>query len=185
MRNSRFIFRRRYVYNDPAYPALYGKPVPYSGPDTVISINPSTRKWACYDPNDDFGFDCVKDIIMMRFGETYLLLAEAQFKQGKLDAAAASINVIRNRANATPIVAADVTLNFILDERVRELVGEENRRLTLMRTGTLVERANRLNQDASSINMLNNLTDKNLLFPIPQSEIDLNKDAVLEQNPGY
>jgi hypothetical protein len=38
-------------------------------------------------------------------------------------------------------------MNFILDERARELLGEENRRMTLMRTGTLVERAIRLNSN--------------------------------------
>src|SRR2546423_5474207 len=126
----------------------------------------------------------IKDYILMRLGETYLLMAEAQFKQGKLDAAAASINVIRARANATPVVAAQITMDFTLDERARELIGEENRRMTLMRTGTLVDRAIRLNSNSVS-NPLNNLTAKNLLLPIPQSEIYLNKDAKLEQNPGY
>ncbi len=75
-------------------------------------------------------------------------------------------------------------MDFILDERVRELIGEENRRMTLMRTGTLVERATRLNSNSIN-NPLNGLTDKNLLLPVPQSEIDLNKDAKLDQNPGY
>ncbi|HEY4206166.1 MAG TPA: RagB/SusD family nutrient uptake outer membrane protein [Puia sp.] len=32
---------------------------------------------------------------------------------------------------------------------------------------------------------ISGLTSKNLLMPIPQSQIDLNKDAKLEQNPGY
>jgi hypothetical protein len=75
-------------------------------------------------------------------------------------------------------------LNFILDERTRELIGEENRRMTLMRTKTLVERATRLNSN-SVLNPLNGISEANELMPIPQSEIDLNKDAVLEQNPGY
>jgi starch-binding outer membrane protein, SusD/RagB family len=76
------------------------------------------------------------------------------------------------------------TLDYILDERARELVGEENRRMTLMRTGKLVERAKRPNA-VSPLNPLSGIEDKHLLMPIPQSEIDLNKDAVLEQNPGY
>jgi hypothetical protein len=120
----------------------------------------------------------------MRLGETYLLLAEAQFKQGKLEEAAATLNILRRRANASPIAASDVTLDFILDERVRELVGEENRRMTLMRTGKLVERALRYNA-ASPLNQMSGISEKNLLLPIPLSEINLNKDAPLEQNPGY
>jgi hypothetical protein len=184
MRNSTYNFRRQYYYNDPTKPATYGKPVPYTGFDTVFRINPNITKWFEFNPLDEFGFAMIKDIILMRLGESYLLLAEAQFKQGKLAEAAASLNVIRARANATPVLAANVTLDYILDERVRELVGEENRRMTLMRTGTLVDRATRLNS-VSPINQMTGLLTKHLLMPIPQTEINLNKDAVLEQNPGY
>ena len=126
----------------------------------------------------------IKDLILMRLGETYLLLAEAQFKQGKLVEAATSLNVIRTRANATPVTSGQITMDYILDERARELLGEENRRMTLMRTGTLVTRAIALNSNTPA-NPLNGLTTKNLLLPIPLTEIQLNKDAVLEQNPGY
>jgi len=185
MRNSRFTFKRNYWYNNPAYPATYGKMVPYVGSDTIFRICPSILKWGQYNPLDEFGYDMIKDLILMRYGETYLLLAEAQFKQGNLTGAASSLNVIRGRANATPITSAQVTMDFILDERARELIGEENRRMTLMRTGTLVDRATRLNTEPNSRNLLNNLSSKNLLMPIPQAEIDLNKDAKLEQNPGY
>jgi hypothetical protein len=159
--------------------------VPYVGSDTIFRICPCIMKYGQFNPLDEFGYDMIKDLILMRYGETYLLLAEAQFKQGNLTGAAASINVIRGRANATPITSANVTMDFILDERARELIGEENRRMTLMRTGTLVDRATRLNTEPNSRNLLNNLTAKNLLMPIPQAEIDLNKDAKLEQNPGY
>ena len=54
-----------------------------------------------------------------------------------------------------------------------------------MRTKTLVERALRLNNDPGISNPIVGLSSTHLLLPIPQSEIDLNKDAVLEQNPGY
>ena len=184
MRNSRFNLRRRYTYNDPGRPSTYGQPVPYAGPDTLFRIAPHTTKWYQFDPNDEFGFAMIKDIPLMRYAETYLLLAEAQFKQGKLAEAATSLNVVSARANATPVTAGQVTLNYILDERARELLGEENRRMTLMRTGTLVTRAIALNSNTAA-NPLNGLTNKHLLLPIPLTEINLNKDAVLEQNPGY
>ncbi|QKZ13511.1 RagB/SusD family nutrient uptake outer membrane protein [Spirosoma sp. KUDC1026] len=189
IRNSQYSIRRRYVYNDPTKPATYGKPVPYAGTDTLFNIAPHTTKWYQFDPNDTFGYAMIKDFILMRLGETYLLLAEAQFKQGKLEAAATSINALRERAfpaypTVGKVAASDMTLDFILDERVRELIGEENRRMTLMRTKTLVDRAVRLNSN-SAVNPLRGLTSTHLLLPIPLNEIQLNKDAVLAQNPGY
>ncbi|KAB7732980.1 RagB/SusD family nutrient uptake outer membrane protein [Rudanella paleaurantiibacter] len=189
IRNSQYNIRRRYVYNDPTKPATYGKPVPYAGTDTLFNIAPHTTKWYQFDPNDTFGYAMVKDFILMRLGETYLLLAEAQVKQGKLEAAAASINTLRERAfpgypAVGKVSAADMTLDFVLDERARELIGEENRRMTLMRTKTLVDRATRLNAN-NPVNPIRGLTEKNLLMPIPLTEIQLNKDAVLAQNPGY
>lgn len=184
MRNSQYSIKRQYYYNDPAKPALLGKPVPFTGPDTLYKICPSTTKWGAFDPNDTFGYAMIKDFIMMRLGETYLLLAEAQVKQGKTADAAVSINALRTRANAPQVTADQMTLNFVLDERARELIGEENRRMTLMRTGTLVDRAQRLNANDVQ-HPTTGLAAKNLLLPIPLTEIQLNKDAVLEQNPGY
>lgn len=179
IRNSKYNLRRIYYYNNPASP-LYGQQVvPGPGIDTNRFIVPQTNKWNQFDPNDAFGNPTIKDIIVMRLGETYLLKAEAQFKQGNTAGAATTLNIVRARANATPITAADVTLDFILDERARELIAEENRRMTLMRTGTLVNRATTRGLKITG------LTSKHLLFPIPLSEIQLNKDAVLDQNPGY
>lgn len=186
IRNSQYSIKRRYYYNDPApqYASIYGKQVPFTGVDTLFRICPSTLKWGSFDPNDTFGYAMIKDFIMMRLGETYLLLAEAQMKQGKLGDAANSINVLRTRANAAQVSASDMNLNFILDERARELVAEENRRMTLMRTGTLVERALRLNANDAQ-KPITGLTATNLLLPIPLTDIQINKDAKLEQNPGY
>lgn len=189
IRNSPYNLRRKYYYNDPSKPTLFGKQVPYNGPDTLFKICPSITKWGQFDPNDVFGYTMVKDFMLMRLGETYLLQAEAQFKQGKLQEAANSINVLRQRAFANyplegQVQASDITMDFILDERARELIGEENRRMTLMRTGTLVDRALRLNSNDAA-KPITGLTKTNLLLPIPLSEIQLNKDATLDQNPGY
>ena len=180
MRNSKYNLKRRFYYNDPTQTATFGKRVTgLTGSDTIYNITPYTTKWNQFDPADTFGFGTIKDITMMRLGETYLLLAEAQFKQGKLTEAAASINALRTRAQAPQVTASQMTLNFILDERARELIGEEQRRLTLVRTGTLVERTLRLNGAS-----VTNLTAKNLLLPIPQTSIDLN-NGLLTQNTGY
>ena len=80
-----------------------------------------------------------KDWYIMRLAETYLLRAEANLLAGKADAAAADINAVRNRANATPVTASDVNIDLILDERARELYLEDFRLNTLMRMNKLVE----------------------------------------------
>ena len=186
MRNSPHILHRQFYYNDPEVDSLYGQPVPYEGADTVYIIPPYTLKWGHFDPQDLFGFGMWKDFILMRLGETYLFRAEAEMKQGKLEEAAATINILRERADAPLVEAADIDLDFILDERIRELLAEENRRFTLMRTGTLVDRAYEHNgTNPIEQYQLRGLTETHLLLPIPQREIDLNKDGDLEQNPGY
>ncbi len=76
-------------------------------------------------------YDC--DWYMIRIAETYLLRAEAYLAQGNKQKAADDINVIRARAGAKPCSAADVNIDYILDERIRELFGEEERFITLSR----------------------------------------------------
>ncbi|MGQ1889182.1 RagB/SusD family nutrient uptake outer membrane protein [Thermophagus sp. OGC60D27] len=128
------------------------------------------------------------DQYMFRLAETYLLRAEAYFMDGNPDKAAADINVVRARANANPVAAEEVSLGYILDERMREFGVEEKRRITLMRTGTLYERVKKCNPyytnpetNGDGVGML----EKYNLWPIPQSAIEANTDAVLQQNPGY
>jgi len=120
-----------------------------------------------------------KDRTKMRLSETYLLLAEALWRQGKLEEAASAINVVRERANAPAITSSQVTADFILDERIRELVGEELRRLTLVRFGMLKERTLKYNPKTQ------NMQDHHALWPIPQTIIDSNTGAEFPQNPGY
>lgn len=166
-----------------------GDPVVVAKGDTIEYIFPHTTKWNSWDVDDEFGWDCVKDFPIMRLGETYLLRAEARFKNNNSAGAAADINVLRERAFPEypakgKVEASEITLNFILDERARELYAEENRRMTLVRAGTLVERA-ALNTEETVRGKIAGLTKNNLLLPIPYDERMRNKDAVLEQNPGY
>ena len=121
-----------------------------------------------------------RDMYLIRLPETLFLRAEAYFLKGDLAKAAADLNAVRTRANAAPVEPGAVNLDFILDERARELMFEENRRATLSRMGKLVERIKKYNPLNSK-----NINDYNALFPIPFAEIEANKDARLEQNPGY
>ena len=121
-----------------------------------------------------------RDMYILRLAETYLLRAEAYLGKGDLSNAAIDINMVRSRSNATPVAAGDVNIDYILDERARELVYEEDRRVTLQRLGKLVERVRKYNELNGD-----DIQDHMGVWPIPYSDIEANKDAVLEQNPGY
>jgi starch-binding outer membrane protein, SusD/RagB family len=128
-----------------------------------------------------------RDVFIMRLAEMYLVAAEAEMKIGKMDSAAYYLNVIRTRAAvpgqeaAMQILPADVTLDFILDERARELGGEQLRWFDLKRTNTLLTRIQAMNPDAAQY-----IQAYHTVRPIPQSQIDAvsNKDE-FAQNAGY
>tara|TARA_R110000868_G_scaffold184068_1_gene425525 strand:- start:2963 stop:4672 length:1710 start_codon:yes stop_codon:yes gene_type:complete len=135
------------------------------------------------EPNRSGGGYNHKDVYAIRLAETYLLRAEAYVGLGNTALAANDINALRNRANATPVASADVNIDYILDERARELYGEEFRHITLRRMGKFLEKVRLHNNNP--IYPACNVQDYNVLFPIPQSQIDLNIDLQFEQNPGY
>lgn len=214
IRNSENNIKRHFYYNAPGYKQTIGidinglrvpvdskdavttkevkegDPVIVAAGDTLESMFPYSTKWNAFDPSDAWGWACIKDFPIMRLGETYLLRAEARYKQNNLQGAADDINVLRERAFGTAypargkVDASDITMDFILDERARELFAEENRRMTLMRTKTLLQRA-KLNTESTIKGEISGLEEKHLLLPIPLDEILRNKDATLEQNPGY
>jgi hypothetical protein len=121
-----------------------------------------------------------QDQYMFRLAETYLLRAEANLGAGNAAAAAADINVVRARSHAAPVAAGNVTIDYILDERIRELGVEEKRLLTIMRLGKWYDRVVKCNPFYAS-----SALPKYNLWPLPQSEIERNRGAVLAQNPGY
>jgi hypothetical protein len=124
-----------------------------------------------------------KDVYAIRLAETYLIRAEAYLGLNQKEKAADDINAIRNRAKAIPVTPNEVTIDYILDERARELYAEEWRAITLIRLGKLVERVRKYNDNPLRPGL--NIQDHQNLWPIPQTEIDRNVDGVLEQNPGY
>lgn len=121
-----------------------------------------------------------RDMYYLRLSETYLVRAEAYFGKGSKDLAAADINVVRARALTTDVAPTDVNLDYILDERARELALEEQRSLTLRRVGKYVERVKKYNPltGASAL-------PKHELWPSPQKDIEANINGKLEQNPEY
>ena len=73
-----------------------------------------------------------------------------------------------------------MTMDFLLDERIRELVGEESRRFTLCRTGKLLSVPANTIQNRGPLCVITTH-----LWPIPQSIIDSNTGAEFPQNEGY
>ncbi len=185
-RGTKCAIRDFYLYNDaPNLPA--GKKlgdtlwIKIPAKDVLRQNNwPTTRKWEVANPTDVTGSEQYNDQVYLRLAETYLLLAEALHRQGKNQEAADVINVLRARAHATPITAGQVNIDFILDERSRELLAEEQRRYTLLRTGKWLERVRAYNGVAGPV-----IQDFHVLFPIPQTFIDANKDNPIPQNQGY
>ena len=126
-----------------------------------------------------------RDEYAIRLPETILLRAEAYHRKGENQNAADDINLIRSRAQCDVLATADdVDIDYILDERARELYVEENRWNTLLRMGGTVA-TDRIKEYALHPHVALTLTFDYNLWPIPQSAIDRNKDVKMEQNPGW
>lgn len=196
IRNAKHNIKRNFYFNNPAsiYDKqkidfkLYTPGIRDAIKDTCQYIYPWHTKFmsplehAANPATSGNGF-CEKDIYAIRLAETYLLRAEAYLGLGNKDLAAADINAIRNRAKATPVLPANVTIEYILDERARELYGEEWRHITLRRVGKFVERVKQYNNNPLKPQL--NIQNYHVLWPIPQSQIDLNIGAKMTQNTGY
>jgi hypothetical protein len=82
---------------------------------------------------------------------------------------------------AQQVTAGQITIDFILDERSRELFAEDCRWWDLSRTKKLVDRVKLYNNEGK-----NGVQEFNMLRPIPQSQIDLvTEGPKYPQNPGY
>jgi len=131
------------------------------------------------DPNG-LGDYSGNDFPLLRYSDILLTRAEALNElQGPNQESFDLINQVRDAAGVAPVSAVDFSgmgdlRDFIFDERGREFFTEALRRQDLIRQGTFIEKAVARGKTAS---------DYQVLFPIPQSEID--KNANLEQNPGY
>ncbi|MEO5782442.1 MAG: RagB/SusD family nutrient uptake outer membrane protein [Ginsengibacter sp.] len=155
------------------------------------------------------------DWYIFRIAETYLLRAEAYFWKGDLASAAADINKVRTRAGATPLLAAQVNIGTILDERARELYYEEPRKTELTRIAYLLAMTGKPADNGKTYSLAN-FSDNNyfydriiaknifyrtgvktnhgdqytispyhVLWPVPTSSIQANTYGRINQNKGY
>ncbi len=147
------------------------------------------------------------DYALFRSAEAYLIAAEAIVKGasgGALGGADVYYNTVLDRAvgvgtdpecaeypedvtsmevvsyRATP---GNLTIDMILDERARELMGEFCRWFDLKRTGKLIERTKKMNPWTAKEN-ISKLAEHHLVRPIPQHEIDRSSPSI-SQNDVY
>jgi hypothetical protein len=126
-----------------------------------------------------------RDIIVSRLGETYLIAAEAYLKAGVPTTGLDRLNEVRRRAGVANATIGQFNIDYVLDERGRELLGEYKRWFDLKRTGTLVARASAHNYKIKAANFVGVDGKLKILRPIPQSVLDLNQNKDFPQNPGY
>ncbi len=149
------------------------------------------------------------DWYIFRLAETYLLRAEAYYWNNNLEEAANDINIVRERAKASIITASNVTIEYILAERARELYYEEPRKTELTRISFIMAAKNLRDysldsfseknfwfDQVNSVNKFYNtgfvygkntyvISPYHVLWPVPQGEIDANTGGRINQNQGY
>jgi len=202
------------LYNNPAS-VDYGKPVDRSNFATYIDTFQHSYSFPHYivyvpeqipvtNPTGGNG-----DFYIFRLAETYLLRAEAYYWKGLLSQAAADLNVVRQRAGALPVAPEDVDIDFIFDERARELFAEEPRHGEMVRVSYIMARNNLHGYTLDQFSQRNWFFDRtmaknlffqielqwgaqsyrlapyNALWPIPESVIASNTLGVINQNEGY
>ncbi len=133
-------------------------------------------------PETDFSST---DFPLFRLADTYLMYAECALRNATgsdMATALGYVNAVRERSNASAIAMEDLTLDFIIDERARELNLEGHRRSDLIRFGrftgsTYIWPWKGNTQQGTAI------PDTYRLFPVPLQALEANPN--LKQNPGY
>jgi hypothetical protein len=129
--------------------------------------------------SDSGAYGCDTDFVMFRLGDVYLMAAESVVRGGSgmsRAEALALINSLRQRAygdNSGNISDSDMTLQFMLDERARELYMECTRRTDLVRFGCFTT-GDYLWQWKGGVVSGRSVDSKYNYYPIPASELSAN-----------
>lgn len=116
------------------------------------------------------------NVRLMRYADVLLMRAECQIKLGDVNAGIGFINQVRIRIGAFPYTKTytpDQAFELLKRERQLEFMGEQVRYNDLKRWGILKET---MNVELQKLFGVHNVEDKHYLFPIPQAELDTNKD---------
>jgi hypothetical protein len=141
-------------------------------------------------PHEDAGGNFADiDFPLFRLGEMYLIYAEAVLRGGTggdAGTALGYINALRNRAwggaSGSAITTSQLTTDFILDERGRELYYEAFRRTDLIRYGKFTTAAY-LWAWKGGVAGGAAVADRYNVFPIPSTDLSSNPNLI--QNSGY
>jgi len=149
------------------------------------------------------------DWYIFRLAETYLLRAEAHVWKGEMGPAANDVNTIRERVNASPLSAADMSIETILDERAREMFFEEGRKSELTRIAFTMAQLGLRGYSLETISESNFYYDRvmekneyfgtnyqyqeyawtmrpyHILWPVAEEVIASNSQGRINQNYGY
>lgn len=167
--------------------ARFGK---YGEPQYTNGRFPTLKKWLDQTRTDANVFPGHRDRQLWRLADVYLMRAEANIRAGRAASAIDDLNVIRRRAalagqnNDVDVTAFNASpIDYLLDERERELAGEERRFFTLTRMGSdiFLRRIRTFNSTGSAVQAFH------MLRPIPQTQIDRTEGgaSAFPQNPGY
>lgn len=138
--------------------------------------------------------DCENDALeypdsywpFLRYADVLLIYAEAENELGHQDVALQYLNKVRERSNAPLMETATSKTGMrgtILEERAKEFACEGDRRWDLIRWGIYLQAMNAIGgRDEANINKAR--TERNLLYPIPADEINVN-DSISSNNPGW
>lgn len=125
------------------------------------------------------------DFPMYRLADAYLMYAECVLRGatgGTSQQALDYVNAIRNRSHAATITSGELTLDFLLDERARELNFEGHRRTDLIRFGKFTGGSYLWPWKGNAVNGAA-IPDTYKVFPIPSTALQSNPN--LSQNSGY
>jgi hypothetical protein len=209
-----WVDKHELIYNRPTS-VDFGEPintrniVPVSDSVSLVYPVPHYKTWMPqHDPNAR-PMGGHGDQYIYRLAETYLLRAEAYYWKGDLALAADDINAVRERANAPTIAAGDVTIDFIFDERARELFMESPRHAEMVRVSYIMAESNLNGYDLASFSQNNwwydrvsnhniflqlkspiygataNMSAFHVLWPIDNNVINANTGGRINQNVGY
>lgn len=209
-----WVDKHELVYNRPTS-VDFGKPinpkniVPMSDSIYLVYPFPHYKTWMPqHDPNAR-PMGGHGDWYIYRLAGTYLLRAEANFWKGNLGAAANDINMVRQRAEAPPVSAGDVTIDLIFDERARELFMESPRHAEMVRASYIMAELNLngynletfsesnwwydrvsnhnvfLQMKAEKSGQVAQMSPFHVLWPIDNNVINANTLGNINQNKGY
>lgn len=209
-----WVDKHELVYNNPSS-VDYGKPINptyFQNIADTFQLYYAIPHYKTFVPEQIPGRDVQGgngDWYIYRLAGAYLLRAEAYFWTNELALAAHDINVVRSRAGAADVSPGEVSIDFILAERARELFMEEPRKTELTRIAYMMAKNNINGYSLDNFSEKNYYYDRvieknvfyrteflfgenrcriapfHVLWPIPISAINSNSMGIINQNVGY